>query len=136
MMNESTRRLLEAALAGEALAALRYRLFAEQADEEGYDEIAAQFDRIGKEERREHVREIAAQLGLIGPTRENLATAIRSEVAEHRRMYPHFAAEARQAGDLEAALLFQELGADEQTHAEALRGLFDETFEHAASAVH
>jgi rubrerythrin len=134
-MNESTRQLLEAALAGEALAALRYRLFAEQADEEGYDEIAALFDRIGKEERREHVREIAGQLGLVGPTRENLETAIRSEVAEHRRMYPHFAAEARQAGDLEAAMLFQELGADEQTHAEALRRLFGETFEHTAIAV-
>ena len=49
-MNASTRHLLEAALAGEALASLRYRLFAEQADEEGFDEIAAQFDRIGKEE--------------------------------------------------------------------------------------
>jgi rubrerythrin len=134
-MNPSTRNLLEAALAGEALAALRYRLFAEQADEEGYDAIAALFDRIGKEERREHVREIAGQLGLIGPTRENLATAIRSEVAEHRRMYPHFAAEARQAGDLEAALLFQELGADEQTHAEALRRLFDETFERDPIAI-
>jgi hypothetical protein len=36
-MNPSTRNLLEAALAGEALAALRYRLFAEQADEAGYD---------------------------------------------------------------------------------------------------
>jgi rubrerythrin len=134
-MNASTRHLLEAALAGEALASLRYRLFAEQADEEGFDEIAVQFDRIGKEERRAHVREIAAQLGLTGPTRENLATAIRSEVVEHRRLYPHFAAAARQAGDLEAAVLFQELGADEQTHADILRRLFDETFERAPTTV-
>jgi rubrerythrin len=50
-------------------------------------------------------------------------------------MYPHFAAEARQAGDLGAALLFQELGADEQTHAEALRRLFDESFERDPIAI-
>jgi hypothetical protein len=40
-----------------------------------------------------------------------------------------------QAGDLEAAVLFQELGADEQTHSDILRLLFDKTLERAPIAV-
>jgi rubrerythrin len=54
-------------------------------------------------------------------TRENLQAAIDGEVDEHRRLYPGFASQARQAGDIDAAERFQELGADEHRHADALR---------------
>jgi rubrerythrin len=128
-MHATTRQHLELALAGEALAELRYRLFAEEAEEEGYDDAADVFEWIGKEERKEHEREIAALLDVVGPTRENLETALNGEVAEHRRIYPRFAAEAQQHGDLAAAALFRELGADEHVHADALREAIDEFVE-------
>jgi rubrerythrin len=112
---------LEQALRGEALAALKYWLFERQAESEGLEDVAELFERIGKQERREHAREIATMLGLPGSTRENLVSAIDGEVDEHRRLYPRFASLARAAGDIEAAERFQELGADEHRHADALR---------------
>ena len=120
-MNPTTRTNLELALRGEALAALRYWLFEQQAEADGLDDVAELFERIGKEERREHAQEIATLLEMPGSTRENLRAAIDGEVDEHRRLYPGFASEARQAGDVDAAERFQELGADEHRHADALR---------------
>ncbi len=120
-MNATTRANLEQALRGEALAALKYWLFEERAQAEGREEVADLFGGIGKQERREHAREIATMLGMPGSTRENLLSSIEGEVDEHRRLYPGFASMARQSGDIEAAELFQELGADEHGHANALR---------------
>lgn len=120
-MHPNTRAHLEQALAGEALASLRYRLFADAAEDAGYEAVAELFEQIGKQERREHAREIAGLLGTVRSTRENLEAALEGEVAEHRRMYPGFAAEARIHGDFKAAERFQELGADEHRHAAQLR---------------
>jgi rubrerythrin len=120
-MDTTTRMNLEQALRGEALAALKYWLFERQAESEGLEDVAELFERIGKQERREHAREIATMLGLPGSTRENLVSAIDGEVDEHRRLYPRFASLARAVGDIEAAERFQELGADEHRHADALR---------------
>jgi rubrerythrin len=125
-MDQTTRDHLQVALAGEALAQIRYRLFADEAEEEGYDAVAYLFERIGRQERRQHARQIAALLDLVGPTRENLETALAAEKAEHRRIYPRYAAEARHHGDLDAAQLFQELGADEAAHADEIREALDE----------
>jgi rubrerythrin len=124
-MNTTTRANLEQALRGEALAALKYWLFEERAEAEGLEDVAELFERIGKQERREHAREIATSLGMPGSTRENLLSAIDGEVDEHRRLYPGFASMARQAGDIEVAERFQELGADEHRHADALRNQFE-----------
>jgi len=120
-MNTTTRANLEQALRGEALATLKYSLFEERAKAEGREEVAELFERIGKQERREHAREIATMLGIPGSTRENLLSSIEGEIDEHRRLYPGFASMARQMGDIEAAERFQELGADEHRHANALR---------------
>ena len=120
-MDTRTRSHLEAALAGEALAALRYHLFAQRAGEEGFSGIAALFEEIGAQERREHFTEIAELLGLVGSTRENLEIALAGEVTEHHRLYPAYAGEAHRAGDDEAAERFVELGGDEHRHAELLR---------------
>ena len=120
-MNTTTHANLEHALQGEALAALKYWLFAKQAEAEGLHDVADLFEQIGKEERREHGREIARLLNLPGTTRENLRSAVDGEVHEHRHLYPGFASQARRAGEIEAAERFQELGADEHRHADALR---------------
>jgi rubrerythrin len=124
-MHPETHANLEQALRGEAMAALKYWLFERRAETAGLDDVAELFERIGKEERKQHAREIAALLDIPGPTRENLQAAIDGEVAEHRRLYPRFASLARIVGDIEAAERFQELGADEHRHADELRGALE-----------
>ncbi len=121
-MEALTRRHVEEAMCGEALAALRYALFADRATSEGLDDIAELFREIGDEERREHFRELAELLGLVGTTRENLEMALAGEVTEHRRRYPRYAGEARRVGDDLVAEQFIELGEDEHRHANRLRG--------------
>lgn len=121
-MEAITRQHLETALGGEALASLRYLLFADRAREDGMTDVAELFLEIAQEERREHFREIAEQLGLVGTTHENLEMALAGEVTEHRRLYPEYAGEARRAGDEAIAEQFIELGEDEHRHADRLRG--------------
>lgn len=120
-MDPRTRRNVEAALAGEAMAALRYLLFADQARAEGYPRVAELFENAGRQERHEHFRELAALVGVVGGTRRNLQAAISGEMTEHRTVYPRYAAEARRAHEVEVARRFQELGADEHRHADVLR---------------
>ena len=125
-MQGRTRVNVEAALAGEAMAVLRYQLFADQAHEEGYERIEELFTIAAGQERKEHFRELATLIGLVGRTRQNLRTAIAGEVTEHRSLYPRFAAQARAAGDVEVAERFERLGADERCHADRLREALDE----------
>jgi rubrerythrin len=121
MMDPMTRANLEAALACEALAALRYSLFADRAEDEGLDEVGQLFEAICCDQRRECAREIANALGIVLATRENLATALEGEVTEHHRLFPLFAAQARRVGDREAAELFVALGRQEHVHADRIR---------------
>ena len=120
-MEAITRRHLESALGGEALASLRYLLFADRARREGRTDVADLFEEIAAEERREHFAEIAELLGLVGTTQQNLEMALAGEVTEHRRTYPEYAGAARRAGDEAVAEQFTELGADEHRHADRLR---------------
>jgi rubrerythrin len=124
-MDTTTHSNLQQALRGEALAALKYWLFEEQAEADGFEDVADLFEQIGKEERREHGREIARLLDIPGTTRDNLGSALEGEVDEHRHLYPGFASQARQVGEIEVAERFQELGADEHRHADALRRELD-----------
>ena len=57
-METRTRINLEAALSGEALAALRYILFAERAEADGQPEVATLFRAIGRQERTERFIEL------------------------------------------------------------------------------
>jgi len=120
-MDLMTRATLEAALACEALAALRYSLYADRADDEGLDELARLFEAICCDGCQGSAREIAHALGIVGTTRDNLAAALEGEVTEHHRLYPQFAAQARRVGDLEAAELFVTLGRQERVHADRIR---------------
>ena len=128
-MNPTTRANLEAALAGEALTALRYRCFAATAAEEGLADVAGLFDRIASEALTGHAMDLVQLLGLCGDTRENLACAIDRETAKHQRRYAEYASAASLAGDGEVARLFSRLAGDEHRHAASLRaslqGLMD-----------
>jgi len=120
-MNPMTRANLEAALAGEALSALRYRCFADAAAEEGFGDIARLFERIATEELSGHAARLVAALGIRGHTRENLILAIERETSKHQRRYAEYAAQAARVGDREAAVLFEQLAGDEREHAAWLR---------------
>ena len=125
-MQDRTRINVEAALAGEAMAVLRYQLFADQAQEEGYDRIADLFGVAADDERKEHFRALASLMGLVGSTRANLRAAIAGEVIEHRGLYRRFAAEAREDGEREVARRFEELARGDHCHADRLREALDE----------
>ncbi len=120
-MHPMTRANLEAALAGEAMAALRYRLFADRARQDDMSDMEDLFESIAQQERREHARELAEALGVVRTTRENLAAALEGEILEHRRLFPVFAAQARRVGDYEVAEMFEQLGREEHVNAERFR---------------
>ena len=120
-MNPITRANLEAALAGEALSALRYRCFADAAVDEGFVDVARVFERIATDELCAHAAQLVAALGIRGHTRENLIRAIERETAKHQRRYAEYAAQADHVGDRDEAALFERLARDEHLHADWLR---------------
>ena len=97
---------LKAAFAGESQANRRYLYFAQKADIEGYNDVAAVFRSTaegetghahGHLEFLEAVGDPATNLP-IGPTGDNLKAAIAGETHEYTDMYPGMAKAARTEG--------------------------------------
>ncbi|MGI5440744.1 ferritin family protein [Streptomyces shenzhenensis] len=107
---------LDTSMSGEAFAYTLYSLFADQADEQGLSAVKDLFQRTAKVELGEHFTEEAALSGLVGSDAANLQSAIKGEDYESRDMYPTFAKQARQDGDIAAAELFDEIAGDEAAH--------------------
>jgi rubrerythrin len=80
---------LRAAFAGESQAAEKYMVFAEQAEDEGYPNIARLFHAISFAESR-HARNHLRVLGGIRTTAENLQAALEGEKFEIDEMYPAY----------------------------------------------
>ncbi|MGP4114319.1 ferritin family protein [Streptomyces sp. 4N509B] len=106
----------QAALRGEAFANASYGLFAAQAEREDLDKVAGLFRATAEIELGEHFTELADLLDYVGGDEANLRHAIDGETHEALSMYPTYAEEARQDGDLEAAELFTEIAGDETEH--------------------
>jgi rubrerythrin len=85
---------LEAAFAGESQAHMKYAIFADKAEEEGYPEVARLFRAISFAE-RVHATNHLRELGGIGDTVANLEVAIEGENYENTEMYPAFNAVAK-----------------------------------------
>jgi len=101
-MREMTKANLKEAFAGESQAHMKYTLFAEKAEQEGYPEVARLFRAIAYAERihaANHLRELKG----IGDTVANLQTAFEGENYENTQMYPAFNAVA-QADDDKGAM--------------------------------
>ena len=120
---------LKAAFAGESQANRRYLYFAQKADVEGYNDVAAVFRSTaegetghahGHLEFMEGVGDPATGLP-IGPTADNLKAAIAGETHEYTDMYPGMARTAREEGFAEVADWFETLAKAEKSHA----GRFD-----------
>src|SRR5215470_12535895 len=126
---------LKAAFAGESQATRRYLYFANKADVEGQNDVAALF-RSTAEGETGHAHghlEFLEQVGdpatglPIGATKLNLKAAIAGETHEYTDMYPGMAKIAREEGFGEIADWFETLAKAERSHAnrfqKALEGI-------------
>lgn len=96
-----TRKFLEEAFAGESMAHMKYLIFAEQAEKEGYPNIAKLFRAIAYAE-FVHAKNHFIALGKLGKTPENLQEGINGETYEVEEMYPVFKNAAEFQGERDA----------------------------------
>ncbi|MEI7812049.1 MAG: rubrerythrin family protein [Ignavibacteria bacterium] len=92
-MKKMTKANLEAAFAGESQAYMKYSIYSEKADKEGFPEIARLFKAIAFAEKVHATNHLRA-LGGINDTKKNLAHAMEGENYEVTEMYPAFDAVA------------------------------------------
>ena len=116
---------LKAAFASESQANRRYLYFAQKADVEGYNDVAAVFRSTAEGEtghahgHLEYLEETGdPATGLpFGDTVSNLKCAIAGETHEYSDMYPGMARSAREEGFDEIADWFETLAKAERSHA-------------------
>ena len=106
---------LKAAFAGESQARNKYTYFAKVAYKEGYNYIAKIFEETAINE-MQHAKDEFKLLKGIGDTKANLKAAIEGEHYETTDMYPTFAKEALEEGNIEAANLFKQISKVEAEH--------------------
>lgn len=125
LKGSKTEENLKAAFAGESQANRRYLYFANKADVEGQNDVAALFRSTaegetghahGHLEWLEQVGDPATGLP-IGSTRDNLKAAVAGETHEYTDMYPGMARTAREEGFDEIADWFETLAKAERSHA-------------------
>lgn len=119
-----TEKNLMAAFAGESEARNKYTYFASKAKKEGFEQIAALFQKTADNE-KEHAKMWFKELEGIGDTAANLAAAAEGENYEWTDMYATFAKEAKEEGFDHIAYLFEAVGAIEKEHEERYRKLID-----------
>ncbi|UCE05150.1 MAG: rubrerythrin family protein [bacterium] len=93
-MKKMTEKSLGEAFAGESMAHMKYLMFSEVAENEGYPNIARLFQAISYAE-QVHATNHARNLGYIGKTEDNLQTGIDGETFEVDEMYPAYDAIAK-----------------------------------------
>ena len=117
-----TEKNLEAAFAGESQARNKYTYFASKAKKEGFEQIAALFQKTADNE-KEHAKMWFKELNGIGDTSENLEAAAAGENYEWTDMYAGFAETAEKEGFKELAAKFRLVAAIEKHHEERYRAL-------------
>ena len=117
LKGSKTEENLKEAFAGESQANRRYLYFAQKADIEGYNDVAAVFRSTAEGEtghahgHLEYLEEVGDPgTGMpIGETKANLASAVQGETHEYTDMYPGMAKTAREEGFEEIADWFETL---------------------------
>jgi len=125
---------LKDAFSGESQANRRYLYFAQKADIEGYNDVAAVFRSTAEGETGHahgHLEYLEAvgdpATGLpIGETSQNLSAAVAGETHEYTDMYPGMARTAREEGFEEIANWFETLAKAERSHAGRFQKALDE----------
>ncbi len=124
MGKEKAARNLHDAYGGEAKAVVRNRLFAEIADEEGYEQIGKLFRAVAEAE-SVHAKNALRLLGEIRGTEENLRHAFEQEMAAKNEHYPRLIREAEEEGARAASLAFSRARDVEEGHAQLYKGALD-----------
>ena len=133
LKGSKTEQNLKDAFAGESQANRRYLYFANKADIEGQNDVAALFRSTaegetghahGDLEFLETVGDPATGLP-IGSSRLNLAAAVVGETHEYTDMYPGMAKQAREEGFDEIADWFETLAKAERSHANRYQKALD-----------
>jgi rubrerythrin len=133
LKGSKTEQNLKDAFAGESQANRRYLYFANKADIEGQNDVAALFRSTaegetghahGHLEFLETVGDPATGLP-IGSSRQNLTAAVAGETHEYTDMYPGMAKSARDEGFDEIADWFETLAKAERSHANRYQKALD-----------
>jgi len=101
-LNAMTEECLKAAFAGESQAAEKYMVFAEQAAEEGFPNIAKLFRAVSFAETR-HARNHLRVMKGVNSTADNLAAAFGGESFEIDEMYPAYGEIAKVQNNTQAS---------------------------------
>lgn len=117
-----TEQNLRTAFSGESEARNKYTFFASTAKKEGYEQIAALFQKTADNE-KEHAKMWFKELQGIGSTADNLLSAAEGENYEWTDMYDSFAKTAEEEGFPELAQKFRLVGEIERHHEERYRAL-------------
>ena len=134
LANTKTHQNLKDAFAGESQANRRYLYFAQKADVEGYNDVAAVFRSTAEGEtghahgHLEYLAEVGdPATGLkIGGTSDNLKASVDGETHEYTDMYPSMAKTARTEGFGEIADWFETLAKAEKSHAGRFQKALDQ----------
>lgn len=115
---EKTKKNLELALAGESVAHIKYKYFAEICRKKGREDIAELFERTSKDEVAHalgHIRFLYPE-HLYTPE-QLLKIAIDGETYEYMEMYPEFVREATEENHAHAVNEFNEQISESKEHA-------------------
>ena len=119
-----TEKNLMEAFSGESQARNKYTYFASKAKKEGFEQIAALFQKTADNE-KEHAKMWFKELNGLADTAENLLNAAEGENYEWTDMYAGFAETAEKEGFPELAAKFRMVAAIEKHHEERYRALLN-----------
>ena len=124
LKGSKTEKNLMTAFAGESEARNKYTYFASVAKKEGYEQIAAIFQKTADNE-KEHAKMWFKALGGLGDTAKNLAAAAAGENYEWTDMYATFDKVAEEEVFIDLAEKFRGVALIEKSHEERYRALLD-----------
>ena len=116
-MRDMTEKSLNEAFAGESMAHMKYLIFSETAEKEGYPNISRLFKAIAYAEQI-HATNHARNLGIIKETKDNLQTGIAGETFEVEEMYPAYDSIAKLQNEKNAQISIHYALEAEKIHAE------------------
>lgn len=122
LKGSKTEKNLLSAFMGEAMAAVRYKLYAEKAHEEGYEQIKGIFDETSDNE-IQHAKRILDFSKGIGTTEANLKAGAYGEHEEWTDIYKEMEAIAREENFVEIANFFKNVASVEKEHEERYQAL-------------
>ena len=134
-MDEKIREALQQAYVGEAKAALRLKVYAQKAEDEGFKQIAHLFRVIAFSEEIHGARALRV-LKEIKTTEENLSASFESEKNVAEIAYDHFVKMAEQVGDKPSLLHFSQSRDVEETHAKLYKQAMNHFMEERETVYH